>query len=209
MRGPLTVGALITIAPVVLPALVRSFQASHPKALISPAEVHQEALRDRLRHGDIDLAITYDLDLPPDIAFEPIAELPPYAFVAEGHRLAKRPKVKLEDMADDGLVLLDLPLTREYFLSHFINAGLTPRIAFRSAYPEVVRGMVANGLGYGLANLPLGTDRAVDGKRFRVLELAGSYRPLTLGLARRGDATTRRIVDAFTAHAKAELAKLV
>jgi hypothetical protein len=69
--------------------------------------------------------------------------------------------------------------------------------------------MVANGLGYGLANLPLGTDRAVDGKRFRVLELSGNYRSMTLGLARRGDASSRRIVQAFTAHAKAELAKLV
>lgn len=209
MRGPLTVGALVTIAPVVLPALVRSFQALHPKALINPAEVHQEVLRDRLRQGEIDLAITYDLDLPPDVAFEAIAELKPYAFVAEGHRLARKSKVKLDDLADDGLVLLDLPLTREYFLSHFISAGLTPRIAFRSAYPEVVRGMVANGLGYGLANLPLGTDRAVDGKRFRVLELSGNYRSMTLGLARRGDASSRRIVQAFTAHAKAELAKLV
>ena len=209
IRGPLTVGALVTIAPVVLPTLVRSFQAMHPKAVITPAEVHQEALRDRLRQGEIDVAITYDLDLPADIGFEPIVALPPYAYVAEGHRLAKRAKVKLEDLADDGLVLLDLPLTREYFLSHFISAGLTPRIAFRSAYPEVVRGMVANGLGYGLANMPLGTDRAIDGKRYRVLELSGAYRPMTLGLARRGDAQSRKIVQAFAGHAKAELARLV
>lgn len=208
MRGPLTIGALVTIAPVVLPALVRGFQVLHPKALITPAEVHQEALRDRLRQGEIDLAVTYDLDLPPDIAFEPIVELPPYAYVAADHRLAKRAKVKLEDLAGDGLVLLDLPLTREYFLSHFISVGLTPRIVFRSAYPEVVRGMVANGLGYGLANMPLGTDRAVDGKRYRVLELTGTYRPMTLGLARRGDAKSRRIAEAFAQHAKAELAKL-
>jgi DNA-binding transcriptional LysR family regulator len=209
MRGPLTVGALVTIAPVVLPALVRSFRALHAMAVITPAEVHQEALRERLRQGEIDIAITYDLDLPRDIAFEPIVKLPPYAFVAQGHRLARRAKVKLEDLADDGLVLLDLPLTREYFLSHFISAGLTPRIAFRSAYPEVVRGMVANGLGYGLANMPLAIDRALDGKRFRMLELAGAYRPMTLGLARRGGPSGRRIVQAFEAHAKAELAKLV
>ncbi len=209
MRGPLTVGALVTIAPVALPALIGSFQALHPKVHVTPAEVHQEALRDRLRHGEIDLAITYDLDLPPDIAFTPIVKLPPYAFVAETHRLAKRSRVKLEDLVGDGLVLLDLPLTREYFLSHFIHAGLTPRIAFRSGYPEVVRGMVANGLGYGLANMPLGTDRAADGKRFRVLELTGSYRPMTLGLARRGDAKGRRVVEAFAQHANAELAKLV
>ncbi|MEZ5925789.1 MAG: LysR substrate-binding domain-containing protein [Hyphomicrobiaceae bacterium] len=205
MRGLMTVGALVTIAPVVLPSLVRSFQAEYPKATISPAEVHQESLRDRLRQGEIDIALTYDLDLPADIAFEPIAKLPPYAYVADGHKLARRAKVRLEELAGDGLVLLDLPLTREYFLSHFINAGLTPRIAFRSSYPEVVRGMVANGLGYGLANLPLQTDRSLDGKRFRVLELAGNYRPMVLGLARRKDASSRRIVEAFAAHAKAAL----
>lgn len=209
MRGPLAVGSLVTIAPVVLPALVQGFQALHANAVITPVEVHQEALRERLRQGEIDLAVTYDLDIPADIDFVPVVKLPPYAYVAEAHRLARRAKVRLDDLADDSLVLLDLPLTREYFLSHFISAGLQPRIAFRSAYPEVVRGLVANGLGYGLANLPLGTDRALDGKRFRVLELSGTYRPMTLGLARRKGAPSRRIVDAFAAHAKAELAKLL
>jgi hypothetical protein len=42
-----------------------------------------------------------------------------------------------------------------------------------------------------------------------VLELTGSYRPMTLGLARRGDAKGRKIVEAFAQHAKTELAKLV
>jgi DNA-binding transcriptional LysR family regulator len=209
MQGPLVIGALVTIAPVVLPALVHGFQELHAKAVITPVEVHQEALRERLRHGEIDLAVTYDLDLPADIDFVPVVKLPPYAYVAEGHRLGKRAKVKLDDLAGDGLVLLDLPLTREYFLSHFISAGLQPRIAFRSAYPEVVRGLVANGLGYGLANLPLGTNQALDGKRFRVLELAGAYRPMVLGLARRKGAPSRRIAEAFIAHAKTELGRLL
>ena len=43
--------------------------------------------------------------------------------------------------------MLDLPHSREYFAALFDAAGSRPVPAFRSSQPEVVRGMVANGLG--------------------------------------------------------------
>ena len=43
-----------------------------------------------LQRGDIDLALTYDLELSQDIAFEPLISLPAYVMLPEGHRLTGR-----------------------------------------------------------------------------------------------------------------------
>jgi LysR substrate binding domain. len=62
--------------------------------------------------------------------------------------------------------MLDLPHSREYFAALFDAVGSRPVPAFRSSQPEVVRGMVANGLGYSLLNFPLKSNRTVDGEEF-------------------------------------------
>jgi DNA-binding transcriptional LysR family regulator len=209
IAGPVTVGALTTIAPALLPQLMRSFASTAPDVHLSLLESNQETLRDRLRQGEIDLALTYDLELPTDIGFEPLARLPPYAYFAADHPFAGRASVALDDLVGEGLVLFDLPLSREYLLSLFMQAGQAPRIAARSAYPEVVRAMVANGIGYGLANLRLRTDRAVDGKRFVVVPLEGQFRPMVLGLAMLPNVARRRAVAAFADHCRAMLPELL
>ena len=49
-------------------------------------------------------------------------------------------------------ILLDLPLSREYFLQLFGEAGLEPNVAQRSEHPETIRTLVANGFGYAIVN---------------------------------------------------------
>ena len=61
-------------------------------------------------------------------------------------------------------MLLDLPLSREYFAGLFASAGLTPQIAHRSRQLELVRSLVANGYGYTIANARPAVDVAADGQ---------------------------------------------
>ena len=100
------------------------------------------------------------------------------------------------------MVFLDLPLSREYFLSLFYGKGLEPRIAHRFAAIEMVKGMVANGFGYALLNWPLAVHRALDRKPFVTRPLADALRPLRLGLAWRADVTLTRAAEAFLAHCR-------
>ena len=81
VRGAITIGSLVTLAPVVLPKLRRSFEAAHPEAELHQFTAHQVALLDALRAARVDVALTYDLEIPQDIAFEPLAALPPVAMV--------------------------------------------------------------------------------------------------------------------------------
>ena len=131
-RGPLNVGCLVTLAPIILPELCHAFQQRFPAVHVSIHEGDQEHLINRLRRGEIDISLTYDLQVPEDVAFEALAQLPPYALLWPEHSLAQRRSLSLHDLAPEPLILLDLPLSREYFLSLFFQEGLTPQIAARS-----------------------------------------------------------------------------
>jgi DNA-binding transcriptional LysR family regulator len=146
--------------------------------------------------------------IPQDVRFEPLASLPPHVLLAADHPLAGEPALAPERLATEPMVLLDLPLSRDYFLSHFVAAGLRPRIAERTRDMAVVRSLVAHGYGYALANVRAGADRAPDGTPLRRVPLAGAPRPITIGLATmRGERQTR-LLAAFAAHCRAWLPEI-
>lgn len=200
LRGSLAVGCFVTLAPMILPELAHSFSGAYPSAEIRSEEAHQEALLERLRRAEIDVAITYDLQIPPDIDFKPLVSLPPHALVGASHRFAGRESVALAELAADPLVLLDLPISREYFLAMFLREGLEPVIAARSTHQEVVRTMVANGQGYSLANIRPRSDQAMDGRKLVRLPLTGDFRPMAIGIATAAQIGKTKLLQAFEDH---------
>jgi len=206
VSGPVGVGCLVTLAPLIGPRLCGGFERQHPAARVELAESGQEELLAGLRGGALALSLTYDLGLADDVDFEPLAELPPLAMLAAGHRLAARRSVGLERLAAEPLVLLDLPLSRDYFRSLFAAQGLEPLIARRSPHMEVIRALVANGFGYSLLNARPLTDRALDGSELRVLPIAGDHRPMRLGIATLRGLRSTRTATAFRDHCRAAAA---
>ncbi|HKP25993.1 MAG TPA: LysR family transcriptional regulator [Dongiaceae bacterium] len=201
-RGPLNVGCLVTLAPIILPELCHAFQHRFPAVLVSIHEGDQEHLIGRLRRGEIDILLTYDLQVPEDVAFEALAQLPPYVLLWPEHTLAQRRSLSLHDLAPEPLILLDLPLSREYFLSLFFQEGLTPQVAARSTHPDVIRTMVANQYGYALFNARPRNDAALDGKPLQVVPLKGPYRPMSLGLASLRQSGRPRALIEFEEHCR-------
>jgi DNA-binding transcriptional LysR family regulator len=204
-RGPISIGCLVTLAPLVLAPLRRSFEAAYRQARVRHAVAHQVGLLEMLRLAQIDVAITYDLDIPQDIAFEPLAALPAYVLLAADDPWAKRQWLTLEELCEKPMVLLDLPLSREYFLSMFQTRGLRPRIAERADGVSVLRSLVANGFGYALLNIRSRIDVAPDGGGLTMVPLKGELRPMILGLATMRSERETSIVRAFRRHCRAEI----
>lgn len=202
VRGPLSVGCLLTFAQIVLPSLRRKFEIAHPDVRVRQFERHQGQLLEMLQQGEIDVALTYDLEVTQDIAFEPLISLPPYVMLPEGHPLTGKESVTPEELADEPMVLLDLPFSRDYFLSAFHHKGVRPNIAERTADIAVMRSLVANGFGYGIANMrPLNT-LSPDGKPLSFVALAGGIRPLTMGIAMPNAEHRTQTVLAFINHCR-------
>ena len=203
VRGPLAVGCLLTFAQVVLPRLRRSFAEAHPEVEFRQSEHDHARLIEALRHATLDAALSYDLEVPGDLDFLPLLSLPPYALLPEGHPLAGREAVTAGDLAGLPMVLLDLPYSAEYFLSFFAEVGLRPQIAERTRDMGVMRAMVANGFGYSIANIRLGSDRAPDGRRVVFVPLKTARAPMRMGLILPKGAPLRRAVAAFADHCRA------
>src|SRR5216684_8556064 len=77
-----------------------------------------------------------------------------------------------------------------------------PNIAWSSAKFEVVRSMVANGLGYTLANVRPRADVALDGRRLHRVALAGDPPPLRMGIATSKQLRKTRLAEAFERHCR-------
>jgi len=209
IKGSLTVGCLSTFAQILLPRLRRSFTRTYPEVEFHQIESHQMAIIEGLREARLDVALTYDLAIPTDLAFDGLAELPPFAFFAEDHPLANQESVTPAALAEFPFILLDLPHSVDYFLALFDGAGRKPFIFERSRDIAVVQSMVANGFGYSIANLRPHTDTAPDGRRLKFVPLAGRIKPIRMGLLTAPGARDLPTVSAFARLCREELAGLL
>ena len=205
VQGPLAVGCLLTFAQMVVPGLRREFEDRYPDVTVNQVERDQSTLIEMLRRADIDVALTYDLDIPTDLTFLPLAELPPYALFGENHPLADRMSVSISDLRPHKMVLLDLPLSSEYFLSLFEQSSTAPHIAERTRDMNVLRSLVANDFGYSILNIRFLSDTAPDGRKLKFVPITGSLRPLRMGLATSPGAQNVLTVQAFIEHCQSAL----
>jgi DNA-binding transcriptional LysR family regulator len=208
LRGELSVGWFSTLAPIVMPELVQSFLRAYPETKIRSVESHQEDLSKSLRAAEIEVAITYDLQIRDDINFVPLASLPPYALFGASHPLSRERSVRLSQLAALPMVLLDMPMSRDYFMALFIRDRLEPNIAWSSSNFDVVRTMVANGLGYTLANVRPRADVALDGRRVFGVPLTGDPPAVRIGIATLRQLKKTRLVEAFERHCQESVTEI-
>lgn len=202
VRGQLSLGCFVPLAPMVMPELSHSFTSTYAETRITQVVADHEQLLERLQHAELDVAITYDLLIPEEFEFLPLASLPAHVVVSEGSPLARHSAVSLQELAREPLILLDLPISREYFLGLFMKEGLEPHIISRSTHPDVIRTMVANGYGYTLANVRPRCEMALDGRRVARVRLSGDHKPMVMGLLTLAQTRKSRLVDSFEQHCR-------
>jgi DNA-binding transcriptional LysR family regulator len=152
VTGTLHLACFGVLAPYVLPELLAEAAARLPMLEITTSEVDLAELVEGVSSGRFELAVGYDLTHDPRLETTRLYTLRPYVLLPRDHRLAGRTKVRLAELADDPLALLDLPHSREYFAGLFRSAGLNPTVRYRSTSTETCRALVARGLAYTVLN---------------------------------------------------------
>src|SRR6185437_14829627 len=99
-------GCFSTLAPYAVPRLLAEFLEHHPDVDVRVVEGDQEQLVHRLRHGEIEFALTYDDGLPPDAHRTYLADVVPYVLLPALHPLAGQAAVSLAALVDEPMVLL-------------------------------------------------------------------------------------------------------
>jgi len=91
--------------------------------------------------------------------------------------------VRLADLVDEPMILVDLPYSRDYFTGVFTDRGLQPNVQYRSSSYETVRAMVAMDHGYSLLHQRPATDSTYAGGCVRAVPIADDVRPLRVVVA--------------------------
>ncbi|BBX05750.1 LysR family transcriptional regulator [Mycolicibacterium aichiense] len=182
LSGTLSIGCFQVVAPYLLPELLATAAEKLPKLDLLTTEVDLADLAEGVANGTFELGIGYDLVDDPRLKRWPLYTLPPYVLVSGEHRFATRDSVDLAELADEPMVLLDLPHSRDYFQSVFRAAGVTPNIRYRSTTVETCRALVGRGLAYCVLNLRAAVPTALDGHAVAAVPISGGPPSLTVVL---------------------------
>ncbi len=197
IEGEVSIGCFTNLAPIMFAQMLAEFNTAYPSIQVNIHIGDQEQILQGLSSGLIELALTFDLDISDAYDAVHMAELPPFVIVPASHPLAGRKSVKLAELIEEPFILMDLPHTRQYFLSIFYSQRLEPKIRYRSTSFEAVRSLVGNGLGYSLLNLNPRVSLTYDGCEVVRLELQESLRPLNVVLVSLRRLARRRLTRTF------------
>jgi LysR family hydrogen peroxide-inducible transcriptional activator len=151
LAGKLKVALIPTIGPYLLPLVARKLRKQLPKLKLMLYEYQTQPLLEKLRNGEIDLGI---IALPVALDGLEAAELYEENFTAavpNGHPLAKRTTVRLDDLSGETLLLLeDGHCLRDQALDVCSRVDVKEADEYRATSLETLRQMVAAGLGVTL-----------------------------------------------------------
>lgn len=150
-RGTLTIGAIPTVAPFLLPGAVSRFIGSQPDAQLHVREDLTANLVEGLVRAELDLCICA---LPLDderFATELLVAEPLLVAAAAGHPLAKGRAIRPAELeGQPAVVLHELHCLGEQVSTFCRQRRISPRIVCRTTQLTTVRSLVALGLGVSL-----------------------------------------------------------
>ena len=151
LAGKLRVALLPTIGPYLLPRLAPEVRRRLPRLELMLYEHQTAPMLAKLAGGEIDVGI---LALPVPLhglEARPLYEEPFVVALPDQHRLAKRARLKVDDLAEETLLLLeDGHCLRDQALEVCSRVRLKDKADFRATSLETLRQMVATGGGITL-----------------------------------------------------------
>ncbi|GAA2104279.1 LysR family transcriptional regulator [Actinomadura alba] len=198
-HGELRLGFLHTQGATLVPDLIRRYRRRYPHVTFRLLQDSSARMQAAVRAGDADFAIISPRPDDPAFSWWPLVTERLLLAVPAGHRLARRSRVRLADVAGErfiamrpgyGLRTITDELTRQ--------AGIRPEIAFEGEEISTVRGLVGAGLGVAIVPPP----EQGDGVRHLPIGDPGASR--TLGLIWVTDRTRTPVVENFRAFATGE-----
>jgi DNA-binding transcriptional LysR family regulator len=208
----LRLGAIDSAAAGLVPQLLSHLRGAHPEIAVQLVEQKTIRLLPRLLSGSIDVAFVRPPDhRDPRIQFRTLFFETAVVALPEGHPLAGRDAVAVEDLADAPLIVPDRrsrPHSHDLTMNLFMEAGQTARVAQIAEEKHTIVNLVATGT--GLAIVPRWTARlGVPGVVFVPLRTPRDSKRSKLILAAawaRGTRDDRR--DALMAVLDANLAEI-
>ncbi|WP_153558332.1 LysR family transcriptional regulator [Roseimaritima sediminicola] len=194
--GTVRVGAIPTVAPYYLPAVLQRFTQSHPQARVVVQENTTDALLKACQQGELDLAIMA-LPLPAKhLEVEPLFDEELLLVLPSDHSLVGKAKIRIQDIVEYPFVLLDeAHCLTDSVVSFCRRGGFQPVAVERTSQLAMVQELVS--LRHGVSLVPE-MARRVDQSEQRVYRsFAGTKPQRTIAVAWNPYRFQSRLVTTF------------
>lgn len=181
--GTIRIGCFDTLAPVLVPQLLVAAAERFPDLSVDVGEGPSDQLQSQLVEGTSDLAVLYGLEIRNGLRTELLWTVPPYVVLPSDHRLANRRAVRLADLVDEPMIVLDSPPSRFHVLTALAGVGITPRVGRVTRNFETLRALVARGYGWGMLVQRPAVDRTYEGLEIRSVDIADPIQPAPVVVA--------------------------
>jgi DNA-binding transcriptional LysR family regulator len=148
LSGAVTIGSVITPSSRLIPEAVKLLKATHPRVHVVISVETSRLLIERLRAGELDMAIARILDTASahELDFEPLTDEPHSLIVRTGHPLAERSDLTLEEVAQEAWILPPSgSILRDRLTALFISQGLDqPKETVETLSLQVIANLLIN-----------------------------------------------------------------
>lgn len=151
-NGMLTIATTHTQARYVLPQVVQAFREAFPAVRVALQQSSPEHIAEWVLSGKADIGIaTEGLSRFDDLVSFPCYQWHHVIVVPQGHPLASRARVTLQDLASVPLITYDRGFTgRSHIDDAFAAAGIAPDIVLTAMDSDVLQQYVSLGMGVGI-----------------------------------------------------------
>ena len=183
LERKITVGAITTLAPYLMPQLLALSRARLPHLQVNLREDFRPDLTKAVIDGELVLAIVSLPVKDPRISVEPLFSETLLLVVGKPHPLASKPEVTIEDLVDQTFILLGTGSSLLSQIQRFCgDHNFEPKIGYRCAQVATVKALVA--LGVGISILPQVTLGPEDRSRIIVKSLGDRTATREIGIIR-------------------------
>jgi DNA-binding transcriptional LysR family regulator len=156
MRGPLLVGASITIAEFMLPRVLGEFNALYPNVRARLIVGNSDTIENRVAEHSLDIGITEATEHLSQLQAETCCDDELQVICTPGHPLSRQAAITPAMLQDHAIIAREPGSgTREVTDNYFRQAGVDPaslRVLMELGSPEALKGVVSTGLGVAIVS---------------------------------------------------------
>jgi len=156
MRGPLLVGASITIAEFMLPRVLGEFNALYPNVRARLIVGNSDTIENRVAEHSLDIGLTEATDHLPQLLAETCCDDELQVICSPGHPLARESAILPGMLLEHAFIAREPGSgTREVSDNYLRQAGVDPsnlKVLMELGSPEALKGVVSTGLGVAIVS---------------------------------------------------------
>jgi DNA-binding transcriptional LysR family regulator len=199
LSGPLRLVGGMTVCLYVFPQLIKEFRAQHPLVDIKIAVGGTWRLQRRVKSRQADLAL---LTLPvedPGLTSVPVLREELMLVMPANHSLGEKTPVPVEALVGQPFIMFEVGSnTRRTVDEFFTREQIRPRVVAETENVEIIKSMVASGLGISLVPI-LTVERETQGGSLKVARIRGQQLVRETGWVYRADERPSRVVQEMMA----------